>query len=266
MNLARIAGSALTEDDLHRLGPELRLLGSVPPFSAPAAYPLELGYPSDLPRVAALTAERKSTGAVNYNHGVYLEISRIYLADSLAVVRYRPGAYLHGMAKAWYNYFRPQSEVLHLVPGRDRLGPWAEGYDRLLYGVLPFGIPYGDGERSLYLGSFLAVPGLWLFALFVVRREQDPSRASTLLFLCGAVAYVALVGNSLEVWENQRFRFVGDGFTVVFAALALERLAFRFGWGRAVSTQGFPGSPDSGSDQPSRPPVSKSSRKMTDGS
>ncbi|MDP6460197.1 MAG: hypothetical protein QGH59_00355, partial [Gemmatimonadota bacterium] len=49
----------------------------------------------------------------------------------------------------------------------------------------------------------------------------DPAEA-TLLFALGTVAYIAAVGNSLDVGENYRFRFLGEPLFVVLCGLTLR--------------------------------------------
>ena len=58
--------------------------------------------------------------------------------------------------------------------------------------------------------------GLWLS---LKDPDQPVAARWTLVFLCGVIAYIALVGNSFEVWENQRFRFYSDAFIATLFAL-----------------------------------------------
>ena len=225
MNLARIATAAASPQELARLERqgELSAIATVPPFS-----PLELYGDLDLPtprypNVLALATRFKSTGSVNYNHEAYLAISDRYLADALWIVRHRPGVYFHGVAKAWYNYFKPQTEISHVSANRDRLRAYAAVGAWVLYGRLPYTFDYGGVGKPIYLFSTLGVPLLTCYALWLAFRSRDAAARPVLAFMILTVIYVALTGNSLEVWENQRFRFYTDPFFAVFFALAVSR-------------------------------------------
>ncbi len=61
-------------------------------------------------------------------------------------------------------------------------------------------------------------------ALFVAarRRRTRPTRI-TLLYCVFTVVFVSVIGNSLEVGENQRFRFLSEPLTWVLMALTIDR-------------------------------------------
>lgn len=224
MNLARIATAAMSPQELARLHAQghLSRTATVPPFSPPGSYGRQHFEGARYPGIAALAERFKSTGSVNYNHEAYISISRAYADDARWIVTHRPGAYLHGVAKAWYNYFKPQTEISHVSANRDRLRGYAAAGARVLYGRLPFSFEYRGEEKPIYLFSMLGVPLLILYA-FYRARQGGPASRLVLAFMALSAVYVALLGNSLEVWENQRFRFYTDPFFAVFFALAAER-------------------------------------------
>ncbi len=244
MNLARIATAAMPAAELARLHQqgELSEAATVTPFSPLERYGPELLCPPRYPGVPALTDRLKSTGYVNYNHEAYIGVSRSYLGDSLWIIRHRPGVYLHGVAKAWYNYFKPQTEISHVSANSERLRGYVAAGARVLYGRLPLTFDYGGEAKPIYLFSTLGIPLLVLYALVRVRRSRlrplarlrrDPASRLMLAFMALTVIYVALVGNSLEVWENQRFRFYTDPFLAVLFAMAADRAVrrLRASWG-----------------------------------
>ncbi len=227
MNLTRIATAALTVQDLetlHRQG-VISATATVPPFSALEAYDPSIFSPPRYPDVPALANRIKSTGGVNYNHEAYIDVSSRYMTDALQIIRHRPLVYLHGVAKAWYNYFKPQTEISHVSVNTDRLGGYTTFGATMLHGRLPITVDYGGEKKPIYLFSFLGIPLLTLFALYLAWRAKpmDSSRL-VLAFTVLTVIYVAILGNSLEVWENQRFRFYTDPFFAVFLGLMIERV------------------------------------------
>ena len=250
MNAARIVGAGLSAEQLSNLHDRglVSEVFFVPPFSSILDYPERfrradvldagLGRQAAEAEVAALTAVKKSTGATNFNHFAYLAISSQYLADARSVVWFQPKAYFHGMAKAWYNYLQPASRLDHLRGNRDRLGPWVEGFEALLYGEIPEGFRYGGEPRSLFVLPLIFFPTWIGFGLWLCRKGSGQSATDrvVIVFMGATILYVAMVGNSLEVWENQRFRFYTDAFLAVLAALMIER-AIRWAGGERGSTR-----------------------------
>ncbi len=225
MNLARIATAAVPEEELarlHRQG-KLSAAAAVPPFSPFSRYDDVEVAPARYPNVPALADRFKSTGSVNYNHEAYISISRRYLGDALWIVGHRPGTYLHGTAKAWYNYFKPQTEISHVSVNRERLRGYAGAGAWILYGRLPWTFDYDGDAKPIYLFSTLGIPFLTFYALWLAVRDRNAAARPVLAFMALTVIYVALAGNSLEVWENQRFRFYTDPFFATLFALAADR-------------------------------------------
>ena len=227
MNLARIATAAMPPAELARLHRQgnLSRVATVQPFSALEDYAPELVPAPRRPGVPALADRLKSTGYVNYNHEAYIDVSRSYLNDSLWIIRHRPGVYLHGVAKAWYNYFKPQTEITHVSVNSERLRGYVAASTRVLYGRLPWTYDYGGEAKPIYLFTILGIPLLVLYVLSRLRRSDDPASRLVLAFMVWTVIYVAVVGNGLEVWENQRFRFYTDPFLTVFFAMAVDRIS-----------------------------------------
>lgn len=225
MNLARIAIAAMPPEESVRLVRQGKLseTAAIPPFSSLDRYAPAFFSSPRYPDVPALAHRLKSTGAVNYNHEAYIGIARRYLSDSLWIVHHQPDVYLHGVAKAWYNYFKPQTEITHVSANRDRLGEYAAVGASLLYGRLPVTVDYGGEAKPIYLFSTVGIPLVLLYALWRARRSTDPAPRMVLSFMALTVIYVALVGNSFEVWENQRFRFYTDPFLVAFLGMAAAR-------------------------------------------
>ena len=104
-------------------------------------------------------------------------------------------------------------------------------------GPLPtYYAPYS--EPRLFLFLLLGLPALVIFGIRQARRSSFLSADQRLLlaYLCANIIFLALVGNSVEVGENQRFRFTTDPLSVVLLGVLLQtRLAARAS-GHSLST------------------------------
>jgi hypothetical protein len=223
MNFANVTLKNVPEPERRRLVAEgvLSPVALIPPFSEVSAYPPALQAIPPGIHAPALTQPVKPSGTPNYNHFAYLAISEQYLRDDLLVVRNAPAAFWKGMGRGWVLYFEPATNY-YLLPNREKLGAWLWFCDTLAYGRLPFAYAFG---RAPYVGLLLGLPFLVVYALWLARRGADLSRAQrfTLLFLAANILYVALLGNLMEMGENNRFRFATDSLSAALVGLWLHR-------------------------------------------
>jgi hypothetical protein len=228
MNVARITVRRLPREARERLiaARILSPVARVRPFAPLDAYPPAYAQATSDTGIACLREALKSTGQPNLNHLAYVAISEQYLRDSLAVVRHEPRAYLRGMAEAWLDYGSSTSDSSFLAPNSDRARLPGEVYDRVVYGRSPgLVLQRGDASYRVYWGLVLALPMAWLFGLRIAlsRRQEASGFRILVLYLCFNIAWVAVVGNSMEVGENNRFRFTTDPLTLALLALMLCR-------------------------------------------
>jgi hypothetical protein len=97
---------------------------------------------------------------------------------------------------------------------------------------------YGAGAKFslvFYTGIFLliALPALFIFGSWYLyrgirRRTLTLPQVLLLGFLLFNIAYCTASANFLSSFENNRYRFPVDGFFLVIAALALDRLLRTF--------------------------------------
>lgn len=235
MSLAKIATKFVPPAELPRVAQEdpKEAILAVEPFSPLADYvavapmPLPTGIP-------VLDMPWKSTGARNLNHLAYIEISRRSLAATRAFVRRHPAEYLHGVVTSWLVYFRSGADSAWLRDNRLRVAGLSRWFDRLVY-LQPQPFVNRLGPSHIAWSIFILLPLSLLHGVRSARRrlrEGDPAGAATLLFLVFTVAYVAVVGNSVEIGENNRFRFESEPLAL---ALLLVFLAERFGAARTPS-------------------------------
>jgi hypothetical protein len=198
-------------------------LARIEPFSPLESYPDEYVRSSPWP-VDALRNPRKSNGEINFNHYGYIGISAQYLRDALAVARAYPRALIVGLLKAWFLYFQTSSDYDLLVVNGPKLAGWAKVYDVLLYGKLPFSYVYNERPYAMYSFLILGLPLVLLYAAALAARGGTSRTERIVLgYLVFNVVYLAIVANSVEFGENNRFRFSTDPLSLVLLGVLLER-------------------------------------------
>jgi hypothetical protein len=231
MNLARLTTEALEPGDAARLVAQgtLRPVSLVPAFSRPEAYPSAYFDTESGPRARALTWPTKTTGAANFNHLGYVAISDDYLRDAGWVIRHRPATYLASVGRAWEVYFRSPSDLRFLgIANIDALRPATDAYDVVFFGRWPWPDRSRAGDAPRYWLLRLGLPLVLAYGVICALgrsggRGLDRSQRIALGFLCFNIAYVALVGNLLELGENNRFRFETDPLSLCLLGLLLDR-------------------------------------------
>lgn len=203
----------------------------------PAAY-REL--PAGLPDHPVLTARRRSGGRPNLNHGAYLRIADDFLADARVLMREHPETYRYQSWLAWNFYVLPCHDYSFFARRRPPIRPIEQVYEAAMGWCGQTAWTFGTElpplpERGCWRWLRLCLLVLAVALLAGLWRRRDP-RGQTVLYLVGTVAFVAAVGNQLEVGENNRFRFLTEAYVWVLFAFVLE-LGLRLG-GRAVAVIG----------------------------
>ncbi len=221
-------------------------LALVVPFSPldlfPAGYRRAAG--SDVP---ILQRERKANGRANHHHLAYVRISKTYLADALALMKEFPGVYAESVGRAWLHYFMPPTEYQPLRRNYSRILELDRFYSAAMYGADPrhwrprfrrLRISPTAGELVGRCSWLWLVCGSLALGCALLRLARTPWRQTgalpeqlTLLFVSFQIVFVALVGNALELGENNRFRMMTDPLLFVLITVALTRLLKR-GWSR----------------------------------
>ena len=224
MHVMRVAGVDVTTDEKLALMREgvVSPLVLVRPFGELSEYPAEW---TDLPARGhpAVDAKQKIFGMNNFNNAAYVAIARQLRRDSVVLAWHHPRALISAWRRGWTLFFEPTENyplfAAWKVPG---LEAWRRIYDRFVLWTLPEGL--GRTSLLFLLAFFVALPACSIGA---ARRSLGgtarPSDA-TLLFAAANLLYVAVISNSADLGENQRFKFTVEPFLWAFLALWLQGL------------------------------------------
>ncbi len=187
--------------------------------------------PEGLPRVPVLTTARRANGKESFNHGAYLRISRTFLEDAKAVALRDPTLWLTGTGRAWMIHYQPIHDYGFFPEARRRAGPTfrlLERFYEALHGsafaAWRWGQPRPDFPWQTGWLWVLFTLGSGVFALLWAHRHRhEKAIGLTLLFCVSTIAFVAVVGNALELGENQRFRFLSEPFTYALIFFSIEQ-------------------------------------------
>lgn len=234
ISLAKVSTMQLPQAERERMVQmgELSRLALVKPFGGPDAYP-RFTENAPVTGVPVLDRRRKADGSINFNYIAYIAIAQQYKRDALTVIKSRPGVYLHTMANAWREFFRPSSDYPFLQANRARIEPWTRIGNRYIAGQPRYPIDPGFAFAGWGTVGFAVLASFALCVLYgagrlwsaCVRPTRISAATATLALIWLDIAYVSVIGNAFEIDENQRFRFVIDPLIAATLTLIVWRLA-----------------------------------------
>ncbi|GAB4565358.1 MAG: hypothetical protein Tsb0020_16180 [Haliangiales bacterium] len=258
MNLARVTVQQLpkAERDAAVAAGELSPVAGVRPFAALRWYRdagVTMPEASGLP---LLDSPLRPNQQRNLHHRAYIEIAQRYRDDAVRMICADPGTYLAAAFKGfWVLYLHPASDF-HVVAEPNRaLGAYATVYEFLVYGTpADHALPADMApERGWSFWHSFVISGVFLKLYVLTSLLWGPvwvwrhARAGTLrspdgvtaVALVGALWYVTLVCNLLELGENQRFRFTIEPITTILITVGLTALWQRWrAWRAAARASG----------------------------
>ena len=246
MYLWQVTGENLKPEEEETLSAEGEMSPAFPrlAFSDLSAYPQSYRRLSRYKNVPVLMRPRKSYGASNLNHLAYVAISRDYLHDALHVVRRYPRAYLRGVARSWFVYFKCCSgdmggyTLFENALENKKVAAVNELWGRVFYGKVSPGPlwvkwrgasphPAWDTAHPFLLA---ALPLLLFYGVRAAWKRDAAAAAGldragrlTVAFICFHILYVCVIANTCAYAENNRMRFMTDPFYVVLAALFVRQ-------------------------------------------
>ncbi len=245
MNISRITTLMLPEDERILLTAQGKIseLSLIRPFSGIWVY-RDKGYKpkSEKTYKPVLDQEYYPSGGNNYNNIEYPKLSKQYFKDAVYIVLHCPHVYLKGLSRSFRNYFFPTSDWFamfwQLRGNREKILYLEKFYNFVIFGQFfnlndpVFQKEYQYEEYSQYfakIGFFILI-GFWIAVYYCIRqmlhafikKPANMASALILLFFLINIAYVTIIGNFLEVGENQRFRFNIDPFILTIICLLLH--------------------------------------------
>lgn len=237
MNLAHTAPRMMSPEDHATLLTGERAILEIEPFSPLPDYEGVASLPPPTGR-PVLDQAWKSTGAPNLHHLAYDEVSRRYLVAWRSLVRQRPDLHAKAVGAAWLVSFRSAADSSWFGDNRRRLGLWVDLARWAGGQVAPFQGTLGGWYVAWLVLLAWAAGVAWGVRETVRAARQkrlDPA-ALTIAYLTFSVLWVALVGNLVELGENDRFRLFAQPLATALLGMALAQAARR----RAAPPPGGP--------------------------
>ena len=233
MNISKISTFRVPEKERKQMvkAGELSKFALLPPFRNPSAY-LKLLPDTPLTGIPVLDEPETSLGNRNHHHLIYVEASKYYLQDAIRVIRARPTYYLRSVKQAIYIYFHSPSDFDLIMGNRETINTFDLWWNRLFYGQ------WKSVETSIERNSSISMQhvGWWIVASFLIAAAgsmiflwKDRSRLAEpenmlVFFMAYNIFFVTLVGNLMDIGENNRFRFTVDPFILILFVFFLQNM------------------------------------------
>lgn len=241
MNVAKIATFRTSEKERKQMvkSGELSKFALVLPFRNPQVY-LKLLPETPRTGIPVLDQPQTSLHSRNHHHLVYVKASHYYLRDAIRFIRANPNAYLRSIGQATYIYFHSASDFDLVTGNRARILAFDLWWNRIFYGQ------WESDETSIERNSDMSMKhvGWWIVTGFLVatvggviffweNRERlvEPENM-LILFMVYNIFFVTLVGNSMDIGENNRFRFTVDPFILILLVFFLRNIISRANSGK----------------------------------
>ncbi|MBN1356670.1 phospholipid carrier-dependent glycosyltransferase [bacterium] len=224
MSLCQTTLFQLDEDIRTRLvkSGSLSPISKIPPFSPLAEYEnlIEQSAERGIPAVDRKT---KSYGNRNYNHRDYAIVSKIYLRDSLYVLRHHPWVLLRTMLYTSCTYFLPANDSVLLRRPVSRIAGYEKWFSRIFYGQL-FRESRAANISKMTLTDLLRRYrhcGFWLIILYPVAiahgiRQTLPASQNCLerrllfFYLTFTLSFTSAAGICTVLYDQNRYRFLTE--------------------------------------------------------
>jgi len=196
---------------------EISSFALVTPFSPLERYESAAGVHFQDSGVAALSRRFKSSGAPNFNHRGFVDVSDRCRKDALRVIRVRPAIYGKSVFTALRRFF---SSSVAFPPFLENLVVMAPIY---YFGEMTW-------DRPVVVGAvFLGVLLFSFFGTLSALRQDRRSQGVVRLWVLWTLLWVLVVGSLVEIGENHRFRFMVTPLVWLTLADAGRRMARMWG-------------------------------------
>jgi hypothetical protein len=228
MGLWQIASNGYSPSELN----ELRAAGTLDEmvvklnaFSRPSQYH-SYGYRAESP-ASALSAD-------DLNNIHVPAISRVYGRNARRLIAHAPKRYMGAVGEAYELYCMPSSRYKHLLVNAEKISLHERVYADYLQGTAVI------GSMGKPWGTFLYVVLPLALILYVVQfgvrcrgkgwdLERTVRDESVLLWMFVMIVYTTVVSCTMEIGENDRFKFLVEIPICVFVLVVYWRI-----WARSI--------------------------------
>jgi hypothetical protein len=231
MNLANVTTFRLSEEERNLLqkSGELSEMATIPTFRNPKVY-LEVFPHTSLTGIPVL--DETEPRRVNRHHLVYVEASRDYLGDALKVIHLYPFVYLESIWQSGYIYFHSPSDSDFLYGNLKEIQVFDTWWNRLVYGQWNSGETLSDrmtAKSVKNVGWMVVIATAFSMAwcvhyLYKNIIKLTDSQNMLIFFMLYNIVFVTVIGNMMELGENNRFRFSVDPFIMCIFAFSIKGL------------------------------------------
>lgn len=193
----------------------------------------------EYPNVTVLHERHKKDSIVNFNNENYLYLSNEFKQASIEQLYENPTFYLTNVIKGNLFYYKPTIHYSHLKTNYNRLRIYSSLYILDIPSLLE--IAGMELEKDVFV-ILSTIPPL-IFHLFIyfllfkyfrkIEWKNLNAENKQVLFITMFILFVMTVGNLLELYENNRFRFTTS---TIFYLLSLYLLNLFSNKGRSLNS------------------------------
>lgn len=220
MNLSRITVNQLPEEEKKRLIQNglINDVAKLEPFPVidSLIFIKDLKLDS-ITQIESLDEKFKTSGHTNYNNLIYIQVSKLSFQNAFYTIVHYPQAYVSGVKKAFSLYFDSPTKYTLLEQNIYKIKKYNRLFDAFIYGT----------SNSIAFGyiSIISIPLMLLLGTVLIIKNGTQSNIKVILiFLIFNILYVMIIGNFLELGENNRFRYYTEIYHFIIWAILLQTL------------------------------------------
>ena len=185
------------------------------------------------PKIRVLNDLNKSNGETNYHHIGYIQASNDFKKASIASLSAYPKTYLYNLLGANLRYFTPSASYFILEGNYQKIAGYANLFNLDLARLLGKGKVNQNEPAWVLPLRALPLALVYLFAVYILLKLMwalifkkviiDKRLLYLSAYMLFNIAFVMLIGNALEVWENMRFRFLTNPLLLVLLVVLWQQ-------------------------------------------
>lgn len=224
MNLSRITVHQLDSKlkiDLYNKG-YISELSTIPPFTQYTDLDSSIidKYFSNHTSIPVLDSTVKGNKRSNFNNYAYLTISRKLLEDDLYIIKYYPEVYIKGIYKSFEKYFDSPTKYKLLNANGYKIHMYNKIYNAFIYGT-------SNNIETGYTALLIIIIIISL-SIYVLRKPNENLFVKSFIWFAFInIFYTMIIGNFLELGENNRFRYYTEIFYVLLLVIIINELILK---------------------------------------